>query len=87
MGTAIIDEHKYLHEILETMRKLKGLPDGCSLECFEELKPGQVEPIRPDQTLGAQRLGAGDIIIFQLSPPEEYEDFVAFVDNPASVCI
>jgi ubiquitin carboxyl-terminal hydrolase 7 len=73
VSTHIAAAHHTLDDLLPVMRASKGLPADQSLLVFEEVEfetTVRFEPIPPAKRLNECELQSGDILCFQVSPPQ-----------------
>lgn len=71
VGTRLFRSNDTSAELMAAARELMSLPEDKPLILYEEIKPTMIELIGPDMSLNDLQLQHGDIVTFQLQPPEE----------------
>ncbi|ORX89747.1 ubiquitin carboxyl-terminal hydrolase 5 [Basidiobolus meristosporus CBS 931.73] len=79
-------------DVIPHLLEAKGLPSGCRIKIYEEIKPGMIEVLNPKSTFQQAEIQDGDILCFQkeaqdkevqelgpdcLATIPEYFDFIA----------
>lgn len=71
LGGVVVDREAAVEDVYAAVRgRIEGAPAAAAVEAFEEIKASRVDPIAMSSVLASNRMGTGDIVVFQQAEPE-----------------